>query len=138
MREILFRGKRTDNGEWVEGYLCKKYSPMMLPHDRDAIMYKTEYDVRMWKPDYMTAEVIPETIGQYTGLTDKNGKRIFEGDVVELTFKSGGQYKGEVVFHNGGFCVEISNTFVCLQKAPVYDFEYLGNIHDNPELLKGE
>ena len=81
MREIFFRGKRTDNSEWVEGYLCRKYF-QELPHDRYAIMYKTEYDAKRWQPDYMTAEVIPSTIGQYTGI-NVGSEKLFEGDIVE-------------------------------------------------------
>ena len=136
MREILFRGKRTDNGEWVEGYVAKRpdaiqfeegpYSPWYIdkpPKDPDD--YGGVYSID------------PETVGQFTGLEDRNGARIFEGDVVMLIFTSG-QHKGKVVFHNGGFCVEALENFVSLQKTPVYEFERLGNIHDNPELLEKE
>lgn len=121
MREILFRGKDIA-GNWHYGV------PLVFTEDYVCITAPHTYN----------KAVIPETVGQFAGLLDKNGKRIFERDIVELTFKSGGEYKGEVVFHNGGFCVEIQNTFVCLQISTVYDFEYLGNVHDNPELLKGE
>lgn len=69
MREILFRGKRTDNGEWVQGYLCR-YG--WIGKEKDYII-----------PDYAsalyTAEIDPKTIGQYTGVTDVNGNKIFEG-----------------------------------------------------------
>lgn len=135
MREIIFRGKRPDNGEWVEGYLTRRPS---------AIQYERHYSpwfiaVPPKHPDDSGGlyNVEPESVGEFTGLEDKNGARVFEGDVVLLRFESG-EHKGKVVFHNGGFCLDILNNFVCLQKTPVYEFEKIGNVHDNPELLNDE
>lgn len=134
MREIIFRGKRIDNGEWVEGYLCKKFF-QEVPHDRYLIMYKTEYDTKRWQPDYMTAEIDPETVGQYTGLTDRNNKKIFEGDIVTMPAYGGGRHKSIVYFKGGKFAVDGSN-YSFKDIAPKY-MEVISNIHDNPELLKG-
>ena len=115
MREILFRGKRIDNDEWVYGDL-----------------------VRIGNKSYITHCVDPDTVGQYTGLTDKNGKKIFEGDIVVVPL-SGKSAKGIVEYFKTDICgfvvitqPEYSN--YVLQKNSTY--EVIGNIHDNPELLE--
>lgn len=153
MREILFRGKRVDNGEWTEGYLFKQWN-------RTFLLWGMTGDI----PN-MT-EVIPETIGQYTGLTDKNGKKIFEGDIVmysdEECYYPGEytEFMGVIVFEKGAFgigCREElpidldywcdNDNFVSLwelywnlnctqDELPM--LEVIGNIYDNPELLEVE
>ena len=164
MREILFRGKRTDNSEWVEGFLHIKYF-QEVPRDRYVIEYETE-PTKEWKPKYMVAEIIPETVGQYTGLTDKNGKKIFEGDIFKFpdeVFESyytscGTEYNSWTVENYGvvGFCEDTGRFDFVEYKFNensveaelhenhdiefyefVSDLEVIGNIHDNPELMKG-
>lgn len=78
MREILFRGRRLDNGEWIEGAFCGKDcdSPFGELVDKPSIIKYTDPFSGFWFP------VDPETVGQFTGVTDRNGKKIFEGDLV--------------------------------------------------------
>lgn len=129
MREILFRGKRADNGQWVEGMLDGGNGRYMI-NCRTYSVYSNGYWVY---------EVVTKTVGQYTGLTDRNGKKIFEGDIVNMIFDDGADQKAcAVVFHNGGFCAKLCEAYISLQKTIVYEFEWLGNIHDNPELLEGK
>lgn len=133
-REILFRGKRLDNGEWVEGNLVVKKDPLL----------KTDYCfiLAQGKGDSFVTwhKVDPSTVGQYTGLTDKNGKRIFEGDIVEgcdFTPEDGGY--GVVGYDDGAFEItgnNIEGTFH--ENYWGVDLEVIGNIHDNPELMRGD
>lgn len=139
MREILFRGKRIDNGEWVEGNL-------FIPDRADA---PTEICIGT-NIVRITFDVIPETVGQYTGLTDKNGTKIFEGDIVVGRHWTSRLSKNPEEFHlwrvdwsekSGLITFVDSPTTKC--KLSIHDFldlseiEVIGNIHDNPELLKG-
>ena len=130
VREILFRGKREDNGNWIVGSFHKSINDC----------YIIPLPVVTSK-----SKVIPETVGQYTGLTDKNGKRIFEGDIVRYTvLRLDGEYVpvvNVVEFAEGGFAV--NNYFINYWlwnsidgNTQLSDIEVIGNIHDNPELLK--
>ena len=130
-REILFRGKRIDNGWWMEGY-CSKYfdgfktATCIAQPTRETITGSLCY------------EVDPSTVGQYTGLTDKNGKRIFEGDI--LRQKKNGVYgfPFSVVFDDGGFMWNENERRDFLYQSICDTCEVIGNIHDSPELLEGE
>lgn len=125
MREIVFRAKRVADGEWVYGYFVSQYraNEIYLPNGIDD----DGFDKR---------HIIPETVGQYTGLTDKNGKRIFEGDIIEYD-KDGARYEVIFAVENGiaKFCSKdlIDGTLGYINKGRD---KVIGNIHDNPELLK--
>ena len=140
MREILFRGKHTRTGEWVEGLLWKN------KYHSDKFFISCFPD----KDDNEEAFIVfPETVGQYTGLTDKNGKKIFEGDVIhrEYTLIHGERKTtreeqiGVVVFKKGEFRANVvkgKGTWFGIGVVWKGDYiEVIGNIHDNPELLKG-
>ena len=124
MREILFRGMRTKNGEWVYGFYCQK--PCPCTEDGNPI---THYIADL--PPFGT-EVDPDTVGQFTGLTDGHGKRIFEGDILLYC----GVQNVVVSFENGQFV--INHYAINLLKARNAESEVIGNIHDNPELLEVE
>lgn len=130
MREILFRGKQVDNGEWETGSLLVE---RMNTSDQQVMI-----------ADKMTGYptlVLPETVGQYTGLKDKTGKKIFEGDILsghldELFPEDESRYP--VVWHDYGWHIKCGNkSFDTLEQWWVAKFlEVIGNIHDNPELLE--
>ena len=142
MREILFRGKRTDNGEWVYGNLVRGCD--------EKYAYIVEFGNKEVCRNYVN--VNPETVGQYTGVTDKNGERIFEGDIVK--------YKEACKFGDNDEMEEAEEQYLCTNIVEFkngrffplpqrcdcedyffsygsYDFEVVGNVHDNPELLRG-
>jgi len=150
MREILFRGQRVDTKEWVFGSLVK------VPIKQDLYnTYRIYYQPFECASSNTYHQVFPETVGQFTGLTDKNGKKIFEGDILQ---------KWDVDYDK---CIELNYIYdeepmnatkkdvATMGRFPVYwlrnesfgyegddlespnDWEIIGNIHDNPELLKG-
>lgn len=129
MREILFRGKRTDNGEWAEGDLYRKTDAL---GEKETIIFQDK-GADAFKKNFVNSE----TVGQYTGLKDKNGNKIFEGDILK--------YSSEIFYVNYN---ERFATFECkhynnMRNTPSITpitcgrMEVIGNIFDNHELLEG-
>ena len=157
MREILFRGKRLDNGEWVEGYLYEHEPALVgivsendVPEPSKWFIARTGFaDWNMPRPVEFV-EVDPSTVGQYTGLKDKNGKMIFEEDILriaKITDELGGYYRPPLdysvnVVVKWDLCAWMWET-LCDDKRYItfpdawrlYECEIIGNAHDKPELM---
>ncbi len=156
MREILFKAKRLDNGEWVEGDLFhndNSYYPMTLIGS--LVLSRNKYTDEIDIDGYGLIEVDPETVCQYTGLKDMNGKKIFEGDILKgyvYPFFCDGEhnYYAEVVWFDDSPAFGIytfKNPLSAVRGISAGNTEYLeefesnsweviGNIFDNPELLE--
>ncbi len=148
MREILFRGKdlQEQNG-WLYGYFYKSdINKRERESGKATLIFTPDCDTFIYVPEYHNSWMVKsETVGQYTGLTDKNGTRIFEGDI--LIYEYDGEYDPDekylVAWDNDGAAFRVN---YCLKGGyihyesitPHQYFEIIGNIHDNPELLKGE
>ena len=147
MREILFRGKRKDNGKWVYG--------------NDAVTDNNGKQHFVFQNKAFEFEVDSETVGQYTGLADKNGKKIIEGDIIKAYFNPQNSENppyaiGSVIFDNGTFKVVVrvsknSTEYKVFEKENIaaysiehnfldryYVLEVIGNTYDNPKLLEVE
>lgn len=139
MREILFRGKRVDNGEWVEGFFWKD---IWGDGESCYIHYDTE--------DY---QVDPTTVGQYTGLNERSGKRIFDGDIVYdnfyfrenhiklfLLFQYLGSMLCTIELQDEHLKIKNKDYWIpkpmCFESLMGFEPKICGNIHDNPELLE--
>lgn len=172
MREILFRGKCKETKVWYTGYYINLH--------RTTYCFKEDYDndknndihqivfeqMTDWGlPNrHLRVDIIPETVGQYTGSTDKNGTKIFEGDIVEFYFFDKGHKNKKTMlieWRDSGFCMRelfrdyrLADDFTIIDEKiftyrndvrngvyitnNVYFVEVIGNIHDNPELLESE
>ena len=119
MREILFRGKEVESSDWYYGDIFHSSMNVDTTRIHDYI-------------NRANVEIIPDTLGQYTGLTDKNGVKIFEGDIIEY---EGKRYSINYLPHYARFSAVKPNTVFCVfayQRG-----EVIGNIYDNPELIGG-
>jgi uncharacterized phage protein (TIGR01671 family) len=161
MREILFRGKRKEDGKWIEGYLAA-HDLICPSYPEDTLNATGEYCGQV--PYVGFVEVDPESVGQSTALKDNNGKRIFEGDIVRTQPFSDRPYSKKAKFkqhigvvrydvrhyksfhdeyeqdYKAAWDVDIKDydRYGCCSWSAFYKCEVIGNIHDNPELMGGD
>ena len=143
MREILFRAKRIDNGEWVEGYyiyhIKRTICPIgdsVKPEDEQHVIMQDGFSDWNMPRNTVVFDIDPETVCQYTGLKDKNGKRIWENDIVSGYFNHK-KITGFIKYgSNAVYYIEIEGSYgIHLDNSEDW-LEVIGNIFDNPELLK--
>ena len=136
MREIRFRGKRTDNGGWAYGDLVRYYENQrrFIAYDQLAYMYKECGIDRLVSERFF--EVNPDTVGQYTGLRDMNGREIYEGDII--FFEPFGTHNNDriVKFEQGCFVGELIRNGYSQTLSSTDLFKIIGHIHENTELLE--
>lgn len=126
MREILFKAKRKDNGEWVKGDAIHEPIGMSIRYEKNGMSVRVPVD--------------PDTLCQYTGLTDKNGQKIWENDIL----RRDGYWDMRIEFENGAFMVRNADkiqyinrvTYTSISTFDIKEYEVIGNIFDNPELLE--
>ena len=138
MRKILFRGKRIDNDEWVEGYYWCEYARRQNQHHIYTFEFGEDEEV------IITGNVIvdPLTVGQFTGLLDKNGKKIFEGDIVRAKYKEtyddtygecfpAGEWIGFVEYEEAKYIINTSQDYSpALCNICITEIEVIGTIYD--------
>lgn len=128
-REIKFRGKSTDTGKWVYGFLSFFYT---AGRDENGLIFTDK--AKIYSPeDCRCDDVWAETVGEFAGLYDKSRKEIYEGDIVKWIDSDGNERQDVVTWMNGGLCLCNSSYTV----GHYGNIEVIGNIHENPELLKG-
>ena len=141
MRERLFRGRRMYSEEWIYSTtIFAKGDRVYMPRPDTNYIITSHADIvgDIWqieckRPDCFY-RVDPSTIGEYAGEHDKNGKEIFEGDILSNKYA---QHNAICVFKKGAFGAQFPDEFFTLARLNGCYFEKIGNIHDNPELLEG-
>lgn len=141
MREILFKAKRIDNGEWVEGFI-DMHTFVPLEESKEPYLGTVIKKVKIRPYDYESYEVDESTICQYTGLTDKNGQKIWENDVVAYwdTYSTENGYAeadcvGKVIWDDETLSFQVTGRLSAESYEVLDECSVIGNIFDNPELL---
>lgn len=143
-REIKFRGKMIPENEWIFGTILRIPAPPVCFGKSETDKYYIQFPDPRYMPDWnmpykmVQGEVNPDTIGQYTGLHDKNGKEIYEGDIVKIKYRD--EDIGKVIYEHNGFSIDVTNMNKNYGRVSFVNnfIEVIGNIYDNPELLGGE
>ena len=127
MRKYKFRGKRIDNGEWAYGYYFIEERDI-----EDGIIWRDIPQIQQRYGDYYQYfDVDLATVGQYIGLYDKNGREIYEGDILRFTYE-----REDFINTDARIAVEIPKIYYIINNPYNRNFEVIGNIYENPELLK--
>ena len=152
----LYRAKRIDNGEWVQGVPFEiEGKQVILIKDNENLLRVHYLEENMWATEIYAIEVDKSTICQCTGLKDKNGKLIWENDIIHKPFytdydayANSEAYTGRIQYEDGGWSVEITKSDGSVYVSPIIEmiaysediehFEVIGNIFDNKELLESE
>ena len=145
-REIKFRGKMIPENEWIFGTILRIPAPLVCFGKSETDKYYIQFPDPRYMPDWnmpykmVQGEVNPDTIGQYTGLHDKNGKEIYEGDIIQYEDITKGlvryseEYAQYVLVDTGS----VKDEFEPLGDYNMEVFEIIGNEYDNPDLLEKE
>ena len=134
MREILFRGKTLNTGKWIEGYYCKY--PHQFAGFLEPYIFVSSYDVEKEIGSCTAYSIVQDTVQQFTGLFDRNGRKIFEGDIVQYTYATNSDltHIGYVAYSSGEFYIEdiISGeeTFISSLTDDDYTYKVIWNIYD--------
>ena len=138
MREILFRGKRVDNGEWIYGYYIKATHHWHNHGIHEDWIATDTVQNGGWCNVRGKYAVIPDTIGQFTGITDENSNKVFDGDILKNEYEKNKYQYFKVYYCNITHSWLVENKYGMLGKLynVIGDIEIIGNIHDNPELLR--
>ena len=138
MRDYIFHGKRVDNGEWVEGCLIHQGKHCLILQDESKLHpIDVPYINDLGCIDGYATPVVPESVGQYTGMKDITDQRIFEGDIMETAIGGITYHRGVVEFADGAFglrCADGAAFFLCFVAG---NYKKIGTVFENANLLEG-